>query len=186
MKKFNKKSLVLLITAALLLTFTVSGTVAYLVAGTEAVTNTFTPSEITSKVDEPGWNDGNTVKSNVSIEVIGNLEVYVRAAIVVTWQDNDGNVAPIKPVLGTDYTLSIGSNWTQGNDGFYYLKGSIQATKDENGNGSNTPTLITTCEVKTELAGYRLVVDVLGQTIQAEPSNVVSNAWGSAAAVLVQ
>lgn len=186
MKKFNKKSLVLLIAASLLLTFTVSGTVAYLVAGTEAVTNTFTPSEITSDVDEPDWQDGNKVKKNVSIEVIGNLKVYVRAAIVVSWQDDAGNVAPIKPVLETDYTLNIGDNWTKGDDGFYYLKGAIQATKDENGNGSKTSTLITTCEVKTDLDGYHLVVDVLGQTIQAEPITAVTEAWGFAAAALVQ
>ena len=182
MKKFHKKSIVLLIAVALLLTFTVSGTVAYLAAGSGPLTNTFLPTEIKSEVDEKDWQDGKTVKSNVSIKVVGNLKVYVRAAIVVTWQDEAGNVASIKPVLGTDYALSIGSDWTNGNDGFYYLKGAIQATES----GINTSELIISCEVKTPLDGYHLVVDVLGQTIQADPSDVVTTAWGTAAAGLVQ
>lgn len=52
MKKLNKKIIALLISAALLLTFTVGGTVAYLVDASGPVENQFKPAAVDTEIDE--------------------------------------------------------------------------------------------------------------------------------------
>ena len=64
MKKFNKKSLALLIAAALLLTITVGSTVAYLVDSTNALVNTFEPTEVDTELNE---NFDGEVKKNIKV-----------------------------------------------------------------------------------------------------------------------
>ena len=160
MKNMKKKSVLLLAMMALLLTFTVGGTIAYLVTSTGSVVNTFVPGELGTEVVEPEWKDGNTVKENVTIKVTGNILAKVRAAIVVTWQDDNDTVSVDVPVEGTDYTLSIGNGWTESN-GIYYYNSTVQAP-------GSTTNLINECTVKTQKDGYHLVVEVLGSAIQAD------------------
>jgi len=167
MKKINKKTLALLIAAALLLTITVSGTVAYLVDSTGAVKNVFEPGYVTPTINEPGWEDGKLEKSNVSITNSGNVDAYIRAMIVVTWQDGSGNVYPIPPQAG-DYTLTTGDGWTKNGD-FYYYNAKVPA-------GESTGNLITSCspKVKGPATGYTLHVEILTQAVQADGIGVNS------------
>lgn len=162
--KLNRKKGILLLTAAvLILVCGVGGTLAYLITQTAPVTNTFTPAHVTSEVNEPGWEDGNTVKSNVSITNTGNVSAYIRAAIVITWKDKDGyTTMPTVPVLGQDYELEINANdWSQ-SDGYYYYKDKVAA-------GGSTTNLIIKCESKgTYTDGRSLCVEVIGSAIQAE------------------
>ena len=65
MKKINKKTLALLIAAALLLTITVSGTVAYLVDSTGAVKNVFEPGKVPPLIQED-FTQGAILKQNVT------------------------------------------------------------------------------------------------------------------------
>ena len=160
MMKFNKKTVALLVSVALLLTLAVGSTVAYLAANTTPVVNTFTPGSVVPTINEEF---DHAVKKNVTIKNSGNVKGYFRAAIVVTWQDGEGNVYPVMPVDGTDYDLTINTDaWTENGIYYYY--------KDILNPGDTTPILIKSCEPvegKTP-AGYGLHVAIAAQGVQAE------------------
>ncbi len=178
LKLFSKKSeRIAPVLAALLLIFaiTVGGTVAYLIAKSDQVTNTFTPGHV-DPPDIPEEFD-EQVKKNVKVTVKGDVDCYGRAMVVFTFQDDDGNTVAETPVEGTDYTVTYGDSW-QLVDGIWYYKGIVAAEAD-------TDVLIVQC--KTRSTKYHLVVDILSQTIQADGvvtsganagTPAVEEAWG--------
>lgn len=174
--KLNIRSLVLLVSVTLLLTFTVSGTVAFLADNSGAVVNEFTPVNVTPSVAETF---DQTVKKNVQIKNGGNIDAYIRAMVIVTWQDADGNVLATLPVEGTDYQITWGDSWDRdATDGFYYH--STKVAPD-----AMTGILITECKPLKAApeAGYTLHVEILAQAIQAEGKNsddkyAVEAVWG--------
>lgn len=178
MKKFHKKSLVLLVCVAMLLTFTVSGTVAFLADNSGPVTNVFTPVEVDTKIVEN--EDFSTTHIKKSIAVLNNpganhIPVYVRVAIVGYWVDSSGNiVAPWNGSVAYNQT-----NWERGSDGYYYYKGELAV-------GVTTENLLASGETisqptnKPEGADH-LVVTVVHQAIQSQPDAAIKAAWGEAA-----
>lgn len=163
------KRLALLLALVLILVGTVGGTVAYLVTHTTPVVNTFTPGKVTCEVEETF--DKN-VKSNVSVKNTGNVPAYIRAAIVVNWVSDSGDVAAVAPVAGTDYSITLAdSGWTKGADGYYYYNSEVPA-------GGNTDVLIQECEPLTSMEGYHLQVTILASAIQSTPADAVKDAWG--------
>ena len=173
MKNFNKqKSGVLLIAAVLLLVVAVGGTIAYLAAATEPIVNTFTPGKVPPGIIEEF--DG-SVKKNVAIGNDGTVAAYVRVKVLFTWQDANGNVYGTLPKEGTDYTLTwVKNGWdTETTDGFYYYTTAVAA-------GGTTGILFTDCTpvAANEPEGYDLHVEILAQSIQAEPASAVTGAWG--------
>lgn len=175
MKRNKKNTVLAVLMIALLLLGAVGGTLAYLKTQTDTVTNVFEPAKVPSEVEENF--DGST-KSNVTIRNNGNVPAYIRADIVVTWKDSDGNIYPKNPVAGTDYTISLGSDWEEVG-GFYYYKNTVEA-------GKTTTNLIVSCSPVEGKApdGYSLNVEILGQAIQAEGMGATSaqDAWTKAAA----
>ena len=151
---------------ALVLTLSVGGTIAYLITDTGPVTNTFTPGNVACEVIEKF---NGTTKSDVKIENTGNTDAYIRAAIVINWQDDNGNVVA-EPVLENDYTMTLGTGWTPKN-GYYYC------TAADAQNQTKTSQLIVSCAPKGT-PKYHLSVSVLAQAIQAEPNTAVTDAWG--------
>ncbi len=168
MKKMNKKSLILLVSMMAILLVAVGGTVAYLVTATAPVTNTFTPSEVGTDIIESF--DGK-VKSNVQIKNEGEVTVYVRAKIVANWVDASGNV--VAP--WTDNLSYNENDWDKGSDGYYYHKKSIAVGETSaalfNGTYSYSSTEIPT-------GAHHLVMDVIHQSVQAEPTDAVGELWG--------
>ena len=168
MKRMNSKTVVLLIAIAVLLTVTVGGTVAYLAASTQPVVNVFTPGSVGGEIEETLEGQ---VKKNVTGRNTGNVDAYIRAKIVVTWQNSAGDVYPVMPVAGTDYTINDGTDkgWTKGNDGFYYYNGK-NGDNGKVGAGASTGNLIDTCSPVEGKApsGYTLHVEILAQAIQAD------------------
>ena len=164
MNKMRKtKAILLLALIVAILACSVGGTLAFLVTKTGSVKNTFQPAHVTSSVIEPGWNDGSTEKSNVTIKNTGDVSAYIRAAIVITWKDKDGNTMPEVPGSG-DYSLTIGSDWTLGSDGYYYYNSIVGADKE-------TSNLIVSCTenyTNNYTDGRKLCVEVIGSAIQAE------------------
>lgn len=167
----KKKSLALIIALALILTCAVGGTIAWLVATTDPVTNTFTPGSVTTIVNEDGI--GTATKSNVTVTNTGNVNAYIRAAIVINWVDAAGNIYAEVPSTAT-YSMTYGTDWTK-LDGYYYYNGVVTP------NGM-TANLINTC---TESApeGYHLQVSILAEGIQSEGTTstgtpAVKEAWG--------
>lgn len=161
MKKFNKKSLALLIVAALLLTITVSGTVAYLVDSTERLVNTFEPTSVTTTTEE---SFDKQTKSSVVIHNTSDIPVYIRVAVVGSWMKNGQVVNDWKP------TFTVGSKWIE-KDGYYYYTEPVPAT------GKTNNLLGSSIEAITK-DGAVLTVQVISQAIQAEPTSAVKDAWG--------
>lgn len=161
MKKLNKKSLVLLVCVALLLTCAVGSTVAYLKDGPKTVTNTFAPAEVDVEIEETF---ANNVKKDVKIKNVKSIDAYIRAAVIVTWQNTAGEVYGVAPTEGTDYTVTwTKAGWEDGTDGFYYHTNAVAP-------GASTGVLFTDCQPMAGKApeGYTLHVEILAQGIQAE------------------
>lgn len=193
-----KKSAIFLVSLMLILSAAVGGTLAYLITKTDPVSNTFNPTEVTSWVDED-TKDG--IKSNVTIKNTGDVSAYIRAAVVITWRDEDGNVYGQVPVAcetpgcdhesescNADYLITYfdgNSGWVQrDSDGFYYYIQPVEA-------GDSTEALIESCEALRELVigegddqvTYRLSVEIIGSAVQAEGADSKGNkpielAWG--------
>lgn len=174
-KKFSKGKVLLVSLLALCLT--VGGTLAYLTTQTGPLENKFTPSVVKTEVVED-FDNNKTIKSNVSIKNSGDITAYIRAAVVVTWQDAQGNVYGKAPVAGTDYTIILNEgaskDWQKGADGFYYYKQPVMA-------GESTGVLINSCypDASKIPAGYFLSVEIMGSGIQSVPASVVTDVWDS-------
>lgn len=170
----SKKSILTLTALILVFCCTVGGTLAFLVTQSTAVKNTFTPSQVTCQVNETLENG---TKKDVTIQNTGDTDAYIRAAIVVNWADEAGNVYADAPVADTDYTISYGYDWKKHTDGYWYYKDSIAA------NGETT-SLILSCSKNdgvTPPSGYDLCVEIIADAIQTGPDNTqgaMNKAWG--------
>lgn len=163
-----KRSGILLAAVIVLLAGAVGGTWAFLVAQSEPVQNNFTYAHVSCTIKEKFKND---VKSEVQIQNTGDIPAYIRARIVVTWKDKDGNVSAAVPVKDTNYTIAFNeTNWVQKGE-YWYCKTAVAVDGE-------TPALIEKCEKKgTAPEGYNLSVEILADAIQSEPANAVEEAW---------
>lgn len=169
--KNNRKTVLLLMAVVLMMVFGVGGTIAYLLDKTDAVVNTFTPTEVKITVHEQF---DNTVKKDVTITNTGSVDAYIRAMVLVSWKNDKGVILPVN---SADYAISWTKNGWVGEhtDGFYYYKTPVAA-------GGTTGTLFTECKledgVEAPADGFKLHVEILAQAVQAEPSMVVQKTWG--------
>ena len=173
MKRMKKKSLLLVAGIVLMLTIAIGGTIAYIVTNTESITNTFEPGKVPITIGENTF-DGKT-KSNVYVINKGNVSAYIRAKIIVTWKNAQGEVSGT-PVTASDYNMVINNtDWTKDGD-FYYYNDSVE----ERG---TTGYLINSCR-KTAIPpdGYDLSVEIIAESIQADGMDGVSNAQQAFAA----
>ena len=162
-KQHEKSRLgILLIVIALIAVIAVPVLAQYIKNSGE-VTNTFTTADSVKPEIIETFVD-NAIKKDVYFKVGDTgYPVYVRAAIVITWQDKDGTVYFSNPTKDTDYTLDLNStDWEKRDDGFYYYKESIES-------GGKTTYLINECKQKKEAPadGYTLSVEIIVQTVQA-------------------
>ncbi len=168
------KKPVALVALLLLLCCTVAGTLAYLVDSTDPVTNTFTPAHVSTEVNEDF--DGIT-KRNVTIKNTGDIDAYIRAAIIINWADKQGNISAT-PVNDSDYEMTLGSGWVKIGD-YYYCKTTTV-------HGASTAPLIISCAKTPSAAvpdGYDLQVTILADGIQADGvgsngKTPMEDAWG--------
>lgn len=169
LKKLSVKATIIAISVVLCLLAGVGAVLAYVYTVTDPVTNTFTVAEIKNEITENF--DGKT-KTNVAVKNTGDAEEWVRAFVLITWQDSSGNVYASAPVLGTDYTVTwfTDESWISGNDGLYYYKYPVKA-------GDSTSNLIETCTyIANAPAGYSLSVEVIASGIQSTPAQAF-DAW---------
>ena len=176
-RKFSPKAWAVLVSVALLVTVAVGSTVAFLAANGGSVTNMFEPTKVTSAVYENnGAAFSGETKTNVKVQNTGDVDAYVRAAVVITWQDENGNVLAEKPVEGTDYTIdwntveadkSDSKQWFTGNDGYYYYKTAVSS-----GQATAQPLISSITNAKTITEGdptSSVCVEILSSDIQADP-----------------
>lgn len=165
-----KTQFVILAAVIVLILGVVGGTTAYLVAGGGSAANTFQYDTVKSEIIETM---NNNVKSDVMVRNAGSTSAFIRAAIVVTWQDAAGDVAPEVPVSGTDYRISYGSDWViDSDDGYYYYPSAVASS-------AQTTNLMDSCIPLTAGPdGYTLHVEILADAIQSSPVTAVEEAWG--------
>ena len=148
-----------LLALVLILVCTVGGTVAYLVAHTDPVVNTFTPGKVSCQVEEKF--EGNNVKTEAVVKNTGNVPAYIRVAVVANTIDAQGNITGME-------TLPAGwlntEDWTKSGD-FYYYKGVVQP-------GAVTDNLL---NADINLEGIQ--VTILASAIQSMPDDAVNEAW---------
>lgn len=150
-----------LLALVLILVCTVGGTVAYLVAHTDPVVNTFTPGKVSCQVEEE-FNDANTVKTEAVIKNTGNVPAYIRVAVVANTVDENGDITGMADLSQVDWLNE--ANWTKGGD-FYYYKGVVQP-------GEKTDNLL-----KTGINLDGIQVTILASAIQSMPDDAVKEAW---------
>ena len=168
--RMNKLA-ILFIAVVMLIGAAVGTTVAFLVTNTESVTNNFTYGTIGTKIDESF--DG-TTKSDVKVTNTGDIPVYVRATYIITWHDADGNIVPTPEGYSYDLTEVTGTTkWVQGKNGYFYY------TEPVAPKGGQTEGSLLTCTTKQPAGGeYSLHVEVIAESIQSEPVNAITEAWG--------
>ena len=167
-----KKSVILLISVSALMLMVIGASLSFLKTQKGPLVNEFASSYVTSEVVEEF---DNKVKSKVKIKNTGDIAAYLRAAVVITWQDSRGNVYPQMPVAGTDYTIEFsGNGWDiETSDGYYYYTKPV---------ASKNCTEVLINEVKPVDSktpeGYWLSVEILGDAIQSLPTKAVESSWG--------
>lgn len=188
----GRKRAVLTVSLLMALALVCGGTIAWL-TDKDQVINTFSPGEVTTTVVE--HLDGET-KRDVKIQNTGTVDAWIRATVVVSWQDAEGNVYGELPVEQTvaggtgDYSITFNvdkqsefdnDKWTRGADGFWYWSGRVEP------NGT-TGVLIAECKLagsgKGPAGGYSLCVEVVGSGIQAGGADesgtpAVETAWSN-------
>lgn len=174
MKKLHRKGIVLLIALALLLICAVGGTVAYLSVGTGPVTNTFTPAELdTVIVEDFGETYDGVLKSSIKVQNNGNIDAYVRVGVYGYWavKDGGGNEKIIAP-WSCPNLANIG--WTTIGDWYYYSSALKPGELTSDLLGGNP---ITQTNPPASYPNAYLVVNVIHQSIQAEPADAAKEAW---------
>lgn len=160
----KKKAFSLLLSIALILTLAVGGTLAYTITSSAMVNNQFAVGRISASV-----NDNGQVTNN------GNVDAYIRAAVVVNWMDKDGNVYGIKP----NCSVTTNTGWTEV-DGFYYYTSPVPS-----GNATTTAPATVGDPGAAPSSDYSLSIEIVAEAIQAEGTldsndsvTAVLNAWG--------
>lgn len=149
----------------------VGSTIAYLVSHTDPIMNTFTSAEVATTINEEFREK--IIKEDVTVTNTGDVDAFIRAAVVVTWQNESGEVYPTAPVRGEDYTVKYpGNGWVEHGD-YYYYTSPVKPKGD-------TKVLLTDCSYYKDAApeGYTLHVEILASAIQSEPIKAVEEAWG--------
>lgn len=146
-------------------------TISYLSSGS-SLQNQFKIASVDPEVIET-FEDN--VKSNVYVQNKGDIPVYIRAKIMIYYQDTNGYILGDEiPIMARDYTLifanDLNVNWIQATDGFYYYKNKVNAE-------GQTAKLIESCKEMNPSDDRKLVVDIVAEAIQANPKDAVEDAW---------
>lgn len=170
-KARRKQSMLALVVSAffVLITFGIQNTYAALQMKSETVKNSFSPMENKApQINEDVLvNENNYIieKKNVTVTNNNDFSVKVRAIIIASWQDDNGNTLAVTPVEGTDYSIEYGNDW-ENKDGFYYYKTVLKK-------GETTAALISECKPlkAAPVEGYTLSINIVSQTIQSKIDN---------------
>ena len=163
-----KRSLVLVASVLVLLLAVAGGTMAWLIANTGPVVNSFTPAHVSCAVTEDF--DG-TIKRSVNVTNTGDIDAYIRVKLV-TYRVNEqgqhiGGTATIPP-------FAPGANWVE-DDGYYYYTRPVAPGQTPETNLIDT---ITLSSPYTDADGGKQVIEIIAEAIQSVPEEAVKDAWG--------
>ena len=146
----------------------VGTTLAYVIAKTNPIENTFTPPNVDVELD---LSAGSADIVNNLVVNEGDVPVYARVAVVATWVKTDANGVEQTYSTMPNITVTPNTGWVQGTDGFYYLKTPLAA-------GADSAPIASIVEPTNGPEGYTLKVQILAGVIQATPTTAVIEAWG--------
>lgn len=166
-KGIKRKRILSVLALVLIIGISIPFTLSFLIDKTPAVENTFTPGKVSTEIVEDFDEE---IKENVAVKNTGDTPVYIRAAVIVNWQDEKNSYSP---AMKEDYSIqfSTNENWVEHDDGFYYYTKPVAA--DE-----STSDLIKRAEPLRNKKGYKLSIEILSSAIQSEPNQAVIDAWG--------
>lgn len=176
----KRKRIIALLVGVILLAGT-AGTLAWL-SVTGVLVNQFGIGSVTPSVQETL---NGKVKSDVKAKNTGTAPAYIRAAVDIYWQDQDGarlwDEPKEEPKGEADYEIAwsvadasdtnSADNWVKASDGFYYWTSPVAP-------GGETGVLINRVTELKATEGRNLVVDISTQAVQATPDEAVHDAWG--------
>lgn len=176
----KRKRIIALLVGVILLAGT-AGTLAWL-SVTGVLVNQFGIGSVTPSVQETL---NGKVKSDVKAKNTGTAPAYIRAAVDIYWQDQDGarlwDEPKDEPKGEADYEIAwsvadasganSAYNWVKASDGFYYWTSPVAP-------GAETGVLINRVTELKATEGRNLVVDISTQAVQAMPDEAVHDAWG--------
>ena len=176
----KRKRIIALLVGVILLAGT-AGTLAWL-SVTGVLVNQFGIGSVTPSVQETL---NGKVKSDVKAKNTGTAPAYIRAAVDIYWQDQDGarlwDEPKEEPKGEADYEIAwsvadasganSAYNWVKASDGFYYWTSPVAP-------GAETGVLINRVTELKATEGRSLVVDISTQAVQATPDEAVHDAWG--------
>lgn len=139
-------------------------TIAWLSAETTEIKNTFATGKAASEIIEEF--DGRT-KTDVSIQNTGNIDAYIRVALIPAWKDAEGNNTGTP--VGTEYTKPQAPTGWFLYGGFYYHMAAVPP-------GEKTNILINEFTMPTK-EGLFFELQILASAIQAEPKEAVEESW---------
>lgn len=165
-----RKEFVLVCSVLVLLLGMVGGTVAYLITNTESVINTFTPPENEVEVTETFDRE---IKKNVQFKNNSDFSVRIRATYIANWV-KDGQVYPAALTPNVDFEVTIGADWDNKGDGYWLYKDAVAV------DGKTTDFIVSLEPIDSAAPGddYHLEVEVICESIQAEPSSAMNAVWG--------
>lgn len=152
----------------LLLALAIGGTVAWLTANGQPITNTFNPSHVTCEVTE---NFDGTTKTNVNVTNAGDIDAYIRVKLV-TYRTN----AQGQHIGGTATlpTFTPGSGWVEYNGYYYYT----QPVAPNGKPATNLADRMTLTGSYNDADGGKQAIDVMAEAIQSVPAEAVGQVWG--------
>lgn len=176
----KRKRIIALLVGVILLAGT-AGTLAWL-SVTGVLVNQFGIGSVTPSVQETL---NGKAKSDVKAKNTGTAPAYIRAAVDIYWQDQDGarlwDEPKEEPKGEADYEIAwsvadasganSAYNWVKASDGFYYWTSPVAP-------GAETGVLINRVTELKATEGRNLVVDISTQAVQATPDEAVRDAWG--------
>ncbi len=169
-KVYMSRTTALLIAIVMIVGAAIGSTVAYLIARSDSMVNSFTYATVSCAVTE---NVNGNSKSGVQVQNTGTTDAYIRAAVVVNWIDADGKILPTPPE-GCSYDIEYnhGGKWTEGVDGYYYYWTPVAP-------GEKTEGSLVNCTASVPAgSGYKLSVEILATAVQSDPAKAVTEAWG--------
>ena len=156
----------------------IGGTMAWIFDRTDEVENTFQPVEVTCMVDEKIEGD---VKKDVKVVNTGDVDAFIRAAVVINWVDINGDIVGELPE-GYGYTTSslpASAKWVKGTDGYFYY---TELVEKDGVTENLIDSIASTYSGEGEQTCF-LSVEILASAIQADGSDGSStpvDSWDNA------
>lgn len=138
--------------------------------GGDATINITANGELKIEVVHQSTDDGSIQYKVTNVSKDQPIVAYIRAAVVVNWQDSEGNLWAVPPQKDTHYTITAADCTLLG--GYYYYNGTRAQSE-------GFPITVALKDGVTPPSGYTLHVQILAESIQSVPADAAEKAWGA-------